>query len=398
MKILYYDCFAGISGDMNLGAMIDLGVGEDFVIRELGKLGLDDFSVRFEKKQKMGITGTRAVVEVSGHQHQHHNHHRTFADIKTIIGKSFLSDTVKALAINIFSRIANAEAKIHNIPVEEIHFHEIGAIDSIVDIVGAAICIDSLKPDKIMSSTIELGGGFVTCAHGVFPVPAPATAEILRDIPVKSGVAQAETTTPTGAAILAECVNEFTDIMRFSIDKIGYGLGERDLPVPNVLRAYLGSTGESGDTEHEDAIIAECNLDDMNPEMYDYIFDVLFKSGANDVFITPIIMKKSRPAVTLSALCNEKTLPGIEKILFTETSTLGIRKYKVDKEMLVRKSRKIKTPYGDVNLKMAFLSGKLVKSKPEYDDCLKIAREQNISLSALYTMINKLIIKDLDEK
>ena len=384
---------------MHLGAMVDLGVDPVFLISNLEKLGLHGYTIRFVKGQKHGITGTKAIVEINEHHHHHtEHHHRTFEDIRKIILGSSLNETVKELSINIFYKVAEAEAKVHDKPVDKIHFHEVGAIDSIVDIVGAAICIDFLKPDKILASTVELGGGFVNCAHGTFPVPAPATAEILKGIPIRTGTVQSETTTPTGAAILAACVNEFTDTPGFIINKTGYGLGERDLPIPNLLRIYFGEIIEEKSGQHENAIVVDCNIDDMNPEFYDYIFESLFKAGANDVYITPIIMKKSRPAVKLSTLCNSNTLPEVERILLRETSTLGIRKYMVDKTMLNRSFTTLETPYGKVKIKEAYYNDILAKSKPEYEDCLRIAREQNIPLNNVYKMINELLMKVKEEK
>jgi uncharacterized protein (TIGR00299 family) protein len=264
MKVLYYDCFCGISGDMNLGALIDLGVDKNYLINEISKLNLDfEDEAEIEKALKSGISGTKVDVILKNHYHEHHedseshirsheepydkennhvqeHHHRNLDDIKNIINHSSLKGSIKQLSIDIFMKVAEAEALVHNKPINEVHFHEVGAIDSIIDIVGAAICLDYLKVDKILASSVQVGGGFVKCAHGIIPVPAPATVEILRNIPIKSGIVQFETTTPTGAAILAANVEEFTDKVDFSIEKIGYGIGHRDLEIPNVLRVYLG--------------------------------------------------------------------------------------------------------------------------------------------------------------
>ncbi|SHJ96826.1 hypothetical protein SAMN02745883_00942 [Caminicella sporogenes DSM 14501] len=248
MKILYYDCFSGISGDMNLGALIDLGVDTDYLLKELSKLGLNsEYKIKIEKKNKNGIEGTKVDV-ILQHEHKKHHHdkkhhhhvHRNLKDIEEIINSSTLNDSIKKLSISMFMKIAEAEAKVHGKTLYEVHFHEVGAIDSIIDIVGAAICIDYLKPDKIVASHVQVGGGFVECAHGLIPVPAPATVEILKGIPIKSGIVPFETTTPTGAAILAVNVDEFTDKVDMTIEKVGYGVGSRDLEIPNVLRVYLG--------------------------------------------------------------------------------------------------------------------------------------------------------------
>lgn len=252
MKVLYYDCFCGISGDMNLGALLDLGVDEDHLRQELSKLNLDsEYELHVKKDNKRGISGTRVDVVLkeqkcvnSGNDHNHHTH-RNLKDIQSIIVNSSLSDNVKKLSLAIFMKVAEAEAKVHEKPLYEVHFHEVGAVDSIIDIVGAAVCLDYLKAQKIMSSSVQVGGGFVKCAHGIIPVPAPATVEILRNRPIKSGLVQFETTTPTGAAILAANVEEFIDKVEFSIEKIGYGMGHRDLEIPNVLRVYLGKVEDN---------------------------------------------------------------------------------------------------------------------------------------------------------
>ena len=243
MKILYYDCFAGISGDMNLGAMLDIGVDKDHLVNELSKLNMNhEFEIKTSKELRKGIEGTKVdVVLKHEHEHEHeHHHHRNLKDIENIINSSSVNDNVKALSLSMFKKVAQAEAKVHGKPVYEVHFHEVGAVDSIVDIVGAAICLDYLKADKIICSPVELGAGFVKCAHGIMPVPAPATVEILKGIPVKSGIVPFETTTPTGAAILAVNVHEFSDMKDFIIEKTGYGIGSRDTDIPNVLRVYLG--------------------------------------------------------------------------------------------------------------------------------------------------------------
>lgn len=248
MKILYYDCFCGISGDMNLAALIDLGVPKEYLEQQLTKLNLNsEYEIKIEKSVKLGITGTRVDVILKDkpddheeHVHNHGHHHRNLKDIEEIINSSDLSGKVKTLSLDMFMKVAEAEAKVHGKGLYEVHFHEVGATDSIVDMVGAAICLDYLKVDRIIASTVQVGGGFVKCAHGIMPVPAPATAEILKNIPISTGIVQFETTTPTGAAILAVNVNEFVPKVDFLIKKIAYGIGHRDLEIPNVLRVYLG--------------------------------------------------------------------------------------------------------------------------------------------------------------
>lgn len=395
MKILYYECFAGISGDMNLGAMIDIGVNPEYLKKELKKLNLEDYELNIFKDQRKGISGTRVDVSVKENarssQDKGQHNHRNLSDIRTIIDKSNLSDNVKNLSLKIFGKVAEAEAIIHDKNINDIYFHEVGAIDSIVDIVGAAICLDYLKPDRIYSSTVELGSGFVDCAHGTFPVPAPASVEILKGKPVQKGTVKYEATTPTGAAILAACADEFTDSINFTIEKIGYGIGNKDENIPNVLRVYMGSDNPAASTEIVASTIVECNIDDMNPEYYDYIIDSLFEAGAKDVYITPIIMKKSRPAAKLSVLCDTGAEKDIEEVLFKETSSLGLRKYRVDKIILDRKIEHVKTKYGEVKIKSAFYKNKLIKSKPEYEDCIRIAKEKNIPIKEVYRMVEKIM-------
>jgi pyridinium-3,5-bisthiocarboxylic acid mononucleotide nickel chelatase len=419
MKILYYDCFSGISGDMNLGALVDLGVPREYVISELKKLNLEGFQLEFTADLKMGISGTKATVNIEHrdspdtkhyHEHQAHIHehshkekqehkhpkpdheHRNLEDIRKIILGSSLNTFIKEKSLKIFQEIAVAEAKIHAKSINEIHFHEVGAIDSIIDIVGAAVCIDYLKPEKILCSTVELGGGFVQCAHGIFPVPAPATSEILKNIPVKKGTVSNETTTPTGAAILKVFVNEFIDRIDFSIDKIAYGIGHRDFDIPNVLRVFLAEIDQSG-AEKTSALLLECNIDDMNPEYYDYVIDLLFDAGAQDAYLVPIIMKKSRPAVKLSVLCDHSAQNKIEHIILNETTSLGLRCTPVTKSMLKRETRTINTAYGPIRIKEAFYSDKAIKFKAEYDDCTLAAQKYKVSLKDIYAEVDRVIEK-----
>lgn len=395
MKILYYDCFSGISGDMNLGALVDLGVDSDYLIKELSKLELSaEYEINVKKDLKNGISGTKVdvVLTYKEHSHPHHedNHehyHRNLKDIAAIINGSSLNDRVKKTSMDMFMRIAQAEANVHGESIDEVHFHEVGAIDSIVDMVGAAIALDYLKVDKIMSSPVQVGGGFVKCAHGLIPVPAPATVEILKGIPMKSGIVPFETTTPTGAAILAANVDEFTDKMDFSVEKIGYGLGSRDLEIPNVLRVYLGEVKSREETEEQ--YLLETNIDDMNPEFYSYVEERLFEKGALDVFKTPIIMKKGRPAIKLSILVNTNKEKEVSDVIFKETTSIGIRKFKVEKIMLHRDFLTLKTKYGNVLIKKSYYEGQLVKYKAEYEDCKKIAVENNIPLARVYREVDR---------
>lgn len=459
MKILYYDCFCGISGDMNLAALLDLGVPKEYLLEEIAKLKLDsEYEIKIEKASKHGITGTRVDVilklhnykHMEEHQHKHedripcshahdnnensilhnhthdHNHHhshvhdnlnayhhnhghshlheenhshhehhhRNLKDIENIINSSELNDKVKNLSLHMFMKVAEAEAKVHGKSLHEVHFHEVGAIDSIVDIVGAAICLDYLNVDKIMASPVQVGGGFVKCAHGLMPVPAPATVEILKNIPINTGIVQFETTTPTGAAILAANVKEFTTKIDFIINKTAYGIGHRDLEIPNVLRVYLGE--EIAVEKVEEQYILETNIDDMNPEFYEYVEEKLFEAGALDVYKTAIFMKKGRPGVKLSILITEEIEPKVLEVVFNETTSIGVRKYKVEKIMLNREFSKVKTQYGDITIKKSYYKGKLVKYKPEYEECKAVAKEKDINLEKIYKEIYKEISKRED--
>lgn len=379
MRILYYDCFAGISGDMNLGAMIDLGVDAAYLETELKKLNIEGFHLEITKDLRRGISGTKAEVIVENPDNEKHRHLR---HVEEIINNSTLSDTVKANSLKIFKLIAFAEAKVHQIAVERVHFHEVGALDSIADIVGAAICLDFLKVDKVLSSPIQLGSGTVKCAHGIMPVPAPATALIVENVPVKLGLVQHEATTPTGAAILVATVDEFTEQINFPITKTAYGIGHRDVSeVPNVLRVFLSETATAvGDVKEELATVLECNIDDMNPERYDFILEQLFNAGASDAWLVPIVMKKSRPAIQLSVLCAPEKVQKMKHIIFTHSTTIGLREYSVKKSMLTRTEKTVTTKFGDVRVKQSVFEGEVVRSKPEYDDCRTIAIQKKISI------------------
>jgi len=388
MRILYYDCFAGISGDMNLGAMIDLGVDPEYLKTELQKLNIEGFHLEVQPDIRRGISGIKATVVIENPENEKHRHLR---HVEELVNQSSLSDAVKTKSLQIFDLIAIAEAKVHNISKERVHFHEVGALDSIADIVGAAICLDFLKVDKVMSSSIQLGGGMVKCAHGLMPVPAPATALIVQNIPVKTGMVQHEATTPTGAAILVATVDEFTDQIDFQIQKTAYGIGHRDVSeVPNVLRVYLSDDNKTADnTTQEEAWIVECNIDDMNPEWYDHLFGKLFEAGASDVFLTPIIMKKSRPANKLSVLCNSKIKPKIKSIIFRNSTTIGVREYVVTKTVLERQEREIETELGKVTVKCSYFQGREIRFKPESDEIIRLANQHGMSLNEVEKIINK---------
>jgi len=388
MKILYYDCFSGISGDMNLAAMIDLGVPAEYLRQELARLFLKDYSILISEEIRNGIKGIQVHIKTEADSYEHRN----LNNILQLIHKSGLNENVCSGAERMFRTLAEAEAKVHGTSPDTIHFHELGAVDSILDIVGAAICFDYLKPDRIISSAVELGSGFAVGEHGTLPVPAPATVEILKNIPVKKGAQPFEATTPTGAVILACNVNEFTDNLSFRIQKTAYGIGNRQSAIPNLLRVLLGETLARPDQGHHSLI--ECNIDDMNPELIDYIMDKLFAEGADDVFITPIIMKKTRNASQLSVLCSNEKKEKLISLILNETSTFGLRTHSVEKTSLPREFISADTRYGKVTLKKAILPNGGSKFKPEYDEIAAIAKKHNKPIREIYQEI----INDLSQE
>jgi len=407
VRVLYYDCFSGISGDMHLGAMLDLGVESDYLRQELSKLSLDtEFSLDIQKSHKMGISGTKVSVTLTpnqqsgwhvrphahSHGHQHHEH-RTFKSIEALIQKSTLSEKVKERSLKMFWCVAVAEGKIHGKEPQEVAFHEVGAVDSIVDIVGSAICLEALHVNKIIASKIELGSGFVQCAHGTLPVPAPATLEILQNVPVSLGRVPSETTTPTGAAILKANVDEFCEKPSLVIEKIGYGIGHKDFAIPNVLRVFLGEEEEKAATIHEE-IVLETNIDDMSPEILSYVQERLFEAGVKDVYTTAITTKKNRLGVKLSVLVSlEKEATAME-IIFAETSSIGLRRSTIQKVMLEREMKTVSTPYGDISVKCSYSEGQLLKYKAEYEECKQAALHHNVPISRVYDSVAKAMMKE----
>ncbi|HOO91077.1 MAG TPA: nickel pincer cofactor biosynthesis protein LarC [Syntrophales bacterium] len=383
--ILYYDCFSGISGDMNLGAMVDLGVDGEYLQEELKKLNLHGYRLNIYRASRKGIAGTKVDV-VSD---RHHDHRKLF-DIQQIIEESSLNERVKRWSAEIFMKVAEAEAKVHGTSIDDIHFHEVGAVDSIVDIVGAAICRDTLNADSIQCSPVEVGGGFVDCSHGRLPVPAPATAEILTNVPIRSEGVSSELTTPTGAAIVATFAEEFTVKKDFTILKTAYGIGGRDHEIPNVLRVFMGEMDQNCLRDgYGKAVVIETNIDDMNPELYEHVIGRLLTDGAMDAYLTPIIMKKNRPAIQMTVLCGEHDIEKITDIIFRETTTLGIRRYSVERKKMNRSVVAVETPYGRVDVKIGVYNGEVIKLKPEYDQCRKLAEEHHIPLHRVYEIVQE---------
>jgi len=375
---------------MNLGAMVDLGVPASHLEQELGSLNIDGFRLEVNRDNRKGISGTRVTVVVENPENEKHRHLR---HIEEVISRSTLSDRIKRKSLDIFMKVAEAEAKVHNIDIQKVHFHEVGALDSIADIVGAAICQEYLEVDEIHSSPLQLGGGMVKCAHGLMPVPAPATAEIVEGIPVKTGLVDYEATTPTGAAILAATVDSFSQGMEFNIVRTGYGIGQRDGEIPNVLRVCLADAdaGTNKDVMVEEALMLECNLDDMNPERYTHVMDLLFAAGAAEVFISPVVMKKSRPGNVLSVLCSGDNAESVKEILFTETPSIGLREHSLKKNILRREIIVVNTKWGDVDVKRSYWKGRVVNEKPEFEQCRKLAMEHGLRLEE----VTKEVIKNL---
>ena len=395
MNLLYLDCIAGISGDMLLGAVLDLGLDLKALRRELAKLKLDEFALSVRRDQRRGITGVKFEVHVhETHHHSpstiHHSRHtahhgRSFTEIKRLIESSKLAADVKRHAVSAFQRLAVAEGKIHGITPEKVHFHEVGAVDSIVDFVGACIGLRELGIEKVVASApLRTGFGFVDCAHGRFPVPAPATVELLKGVPLCAGDEEAELITPTGAALLREFVTEFGALPPMTVRAIGYGLGTRQLPkTPNVLRAVLG---ESSDDRTPDRIaVLETNLDDVSPQVLGDVMDKALAAGALDVFHTPIQMKKNRPGVMLNVLCAPQDAERLSRLLLTNTTAFGVRRLDAQRLKLDREIVKLKTAFGPVEVKLGRLDGKVVSASPEFESCKRAAAKAKVPVRRVLT-------------
>ena len=379
MKIAYFDCFAGISGDMTVGALIAAGASVETLREGLSRLPVSGYEMQVESIKKKGIASTDVTVKVAEHQHARH-----LGDIETIIQSSSLSDAVKDKSLRVFRKLAEAEAKVHGCPVDHVHFHEVGAVDAIVDIVGSAICLESLGIDRIEASPLPMPHGFVESAHGKFPLPAPATVELLTGFPVRGVEVEGELVTPTGAAILAALASSFGPAPDFRLASVGYGAGKREQEFPNVLRVMIGEVHDISKFPSESMLVLETNLDDMNPQFYDCAMERLFAAGARDVFLTPIQMKKNRPATLLSVLCDGESVNTMLSIIFEETSTLGVRIHEVRRACLEREWRTIETPYGAVRIKIGSLTGKTYNAAPEYDDCRAAASAHNVPTKTVY--------------
>jgi uncharacterized protein (TIGR00299 family) protein len=378
MRTLYFDCFAGASGDMILGAMVAAGVEPGYLREQLSLLPVSGFTIDFETVNRSGLSATYARVDAA-HEHKH----RHLSDIKQIIEGSALNETVKQRAVQIFTRLAEAEAHVHNEPIDHVHFHEVGAVDAIVDVVGAAICFDALRIDRFICSPLHVGSGMVKMAHGQFPVPPPAVTELLRGVPFYATEIKGELLTPTGAAIITTVCSEYGPIPQMITDQSGYGAGTREYgDFANVLRVLIGETDASGAMD-ERLWMLETNLDDASPQIIGHVMDRVLESGALDCFFTPVQMKKNRPGVLLSVLCGPNEKNALMELLFTETTTLGVRSYEVTRRALQRSIVRVETPYGPIDVKVAHLDGRVVNEMPEFEQCRQAAASANVPLKVV---------------
>ncbi|HXN21897.1 MAG TPA: nickel pincer cofactor biosynthesis protein LarC [Candidatus Dormibacteraeota bacterium] len=378
MKLIYFDCFSGISGDMVLGALVDAGCELAAIEAELKSLPISGWKMSAAKVPKKAITATHVHVEIS-----ETHHHRNLNTILEIIRKAGLAPRVASRASNIFKRLGESEALMHQVPLDKVHFHEVGAVDAMVDIVGACIGFELLAIEHFVCSPLNVGSGSVQTAHGLLPVPAPATAELLRGAPTYSSGVQRELVTPTGAAIVSTLVREFGPQPHMKVAAIGYGAGNADVAEhPNVLRIFLGESAEKQDAARwdEEVSIIEANLDDMNPQIYGYFVERALGAGALDVYTAAIQMKKNRPGCLLSILCRPADVDRLMDLLFAETTTIGARTYTARRRALPREQTSVETPFGTVRIKLSRMNGHILTASPEYEDCQRIASEQNIPL------------------
>jgi hypothetical protein len=377
MRALYFDCFAGVSGDMLVGALIDLGVDLEALKQLLSSLGLGGYSIKAGRVKRSGIAATKFDVDLD----ETSQPARRLADIQELIQRSELSATTKARSILIFERLAEAEARVHATGVDQVHFHEVGAVDSIVDVVGAVLGFEMLRIDRFFSSPLRVGRGTVKTEHGVLPIPAPATAELLRGIPVYAGELEGEYVTPTGAAILTSLCEAFGPMPPLKIERLGYGAGSRDPDgFPNALRLVLAEVEEGHPSASERVMVVETNIDDMSPQVYGFVMERAFALGALDVFFTPVQMKKDRPGVLLTVLCEQARLDVLCELLLSETTTLGVRYYSAARRVLERTVEVVQTAYGAVNIKVAREGNRTLHFQPEFEDCARLASEAGISL------------------
>lgn len=395
MKTMYLDCFSGASGDMVLGALVDAGLPLETLREALKLLPLSGYDLKAERVQRAGVGAMKICVvetnkEISTHEHRHHEH-RSMSDIEKLIKKSTLPDRVKIRSVELFTRLAKAEAKIHGLSVEKVHFHEVGALDSIVDIVGAVYAFDWFGIDQIIASPLNLGHGTVECQHGEFPVPAPATAELIQGVPVYSDGARAELLTPTGALLVTGHTKCYGEIPRMVIKQIGYGAGDRDFQGrPNVLRILVGDVdNKSAESNTERVVVIQTEIDDMNPQIFGLLMEKLYIKGALEVYFTSVQMKKNRPGTLVTVIARPEQRKIMHQILFRETTTLGVRYLEMTREALVRFQVKVETPLGVVNFKIAKLGDEEINAAPEFSDCARISSKQGLAVKNVQAIAMK---------
>ena len=385
MNILYFDCFAGISGDMTLGAMLDLGVPLDHLRQELAKLPLPEgsYSLSLKRTTRKGISAAHLAVEITDT-----STHRHFSHISDMITASTLDASVKNRAIAIFTRLAEAEAKVHGVPIEKVHFHEVGAVDSIVDIVGTAICYEYLGIDASCAGPLPLGSGCVETAHGLLPVPAPATAELLTGLPVHGKLGEGERVTPTGAAIVSSLCSEFGSLPAMTITKIGSGAGTREFPdVPNILRLVMGTKDDT--LCRDEIVVLETHIDDMNPEITGFVMERLLAAGALDVAFSPLQMKKNRPGIRLTVIAPQELRPTLARLILTETTAAGVRYHTAERTVLDRRNEVRQTSLGPVSVKIFSAGGSVLRAAPEFEECRQLAEKHGIPLQQAYAIVEK---------
>jgi len=394
MKVLYFDCFNGAAGDMILGALVDAGLPIEALQAALGSLAVAGCEVSADRVVKHGLTAVKFRVHeeavpagAAGESSAAHGHHH-LRDIRAAIGRSNLSETGQARANRLFTRLAEAEAAIHGSTLEQVHLHEVGALDSIIDIVGAVFALEWFAPDRVVVSPMNVGGGMVRSAHGVFPVPAPATLRVLGSAPVYSSGAPFELLTPTGALILTEYATSYGPMPALRIDRVGYGAGDRDLPgTPNVLRVVAGTLSDEAPAMRV-AVVA-CEIDDMNPQIFGALMDRLYAGGALEVFYQPVQMKKNRPGTLMTVVCRPDDRRALTDLVFTETTTIGVRHHEIDRECLDRETVAVATPWGEVRIKVARQAGRVLNAQPEFDDVARLAGEHGVPIKDVHAQAQR---------
>ena len=393
MRVLYFDCIAGISGDMTLGALVDAGVDAEELRAILGALPLEPFGLEFEVVDAGGIGATRAIVSC-----EDAGVIRTYASIRSLLDEAKLPDEARILAQRIFHRLAEAEARVHRKEIETVTFHEVGAVDSIVDIAGTALALTMLGVERAFASPVPTGMGMTRTEHGLMPIPAPAVVELLRGVPMHSRGVPMELVTPTGAAILATVVEGYGELPAIATEAVGYGAGTHELGFPNVLRVLVGDDAASGAGEPDRApteVVLETNVDDLSPELQSYAIERLLDAGAQDAWVTPIVMKKGRAAVTISVLCSSQRAEELRRVLFRETGTLGIRTAPVDKRALERHTLEVRTTAGTVRVKIGVLAGEAITVAPEFEDCARVARASGVPAREVFEEAVRLARREL---